>query len=351
VKSPPSTQRPWNAGWRRPRIVSSVGRGGPLGDIRCPDAPLATRAEAPAREALGSGAVSPRPQRSRRRQDVPAHGATARQAVAEPLRARFDAWLADAVLRHSRELEFREIRKGVQAVSHLYVERRDGVDLGARALEGRGKRAALATFFGPLHFLTVHHLLLEVGPARLGAVRRVLDLGCGSGAAGAAAAATLATIGAVAEPPSVVGLDRSGYVLAEARHTYAHFGLAAQTLRGQLPSAIVKAGAGDLLVFGWSVNELAERARRELWETLVPALAEGARLLLLEPLAGPASPWWRAWADRLSPLGVGEPRHKVQLALPDWIARLDKAAGLDHRTLGARVLLGPLLPAADVATS
>jgi SAM-dependent methyltransferase len=295
--------------------------------------------------------VSPLPQPSRRRQRVPTHGSTVQHSVAEPLRACFDAWLEDAVTRHSRELEFREIRKGVQAVSHLYVQRRDGVDLGARALEGRGKRAALATFFAPLHFLTVHHLLTEVGPARLGAVRRVLDLGCGTGAAGAAATATLAAIGTAAEPPSIVGLDRSGYVLAEARHTYAHFGLVAQTLRGQMPDAIPETGAGDLLVFGWSVNELGDRARRELWETVVRALAHGARLLLLEPLAGPASPWWRAWAEGLSRLGVEEPRHKFQLVRPEWIARLDKAAGLDHRTLGARVLIGPLTPATDVAPS
>lgn len=326
--------------------------GRPLGDTSWPGPSRATKAtETSAHEALGSHAVSPLPQSSRRRQGVQTREATVLRIVAEPLRTRFDAWLADAVQRHSRELEFREIRKGVQAVSRLYVERRPGVDLGARALEGRGKRAALATYFGPLHFLTVHHLLTAVGPARLGTVRRVLDLGCGTGAAGAAVAATLAASDAPAEPPSIVGLDRSGYVLAEARHTYAHFGLAAQTLRGQLPAAIPEAGVGDLLVFGWSVNELSDRARRELRETILQALGRGARLLLLEPLAGPASPWWCAWAQGLSPLGVEEPRHKFPLALPEWIARLDKAAGLDHRTLGARVLIGPLAPAADPAPS
>ncbi len=288
----------------------------------------------------------PQPRRSR----AGAPGARRQPYVQEPLRARFDAWLADAVARHSRELEFREIRKGVQAVSQLYVTRREGVDLGARALEGRGKRAALATFFGPLHFVLVHQVLRALGPARLGPLQRVLDLGCGTGAAGAAAAVTGFPRDASSSAPEILGLDRSGYVLAEARQTYAHFGLAAETRRGQLPAALPAAGPGDLLVFGWSVNELPDRVRRDLRDVLTGALARGARLLLLEPLAGPASPWWRAWADDLTRFGVAEPRLKFQLELPDWIARLDKAAGLDHRTLGARVLVGPLAPDAGAAS-
>lgn len=266
-----------------------------------------------------------------------------RPYLAGPLRAAFDAWLADAVARHSRELEFREIRKGLQAVSALYVQKREGADLAARAIDGRGKRAAIATVYAPLHFLTAHHLLAALGPARLGAVRRILDLGCGTGAAGAAAAATLHEAGAPLPP--VVAVDVSGFALAEARTTYAAFGLVAQTARGALPAALPRAGAGDLLVAGWAVNELDERARAGLLAGLRGALAAGARLLLLEPLAGPATPWWRAWATALTPLGVEEPREKVRVALPEWIARLDKAASLDHRVLGARVLVGPLDPA------
>lgn len=267
-----------------------------------------------------------------------------RPYLAGALRAAFDAWLADTVRRHSRVLEFREIRRGVQAVSALYVQRREGADLAARAIEGRGKRAALATFYAPLHFLTAHHLLAGLGPARLGAVTRVLDLGCGTGAAGAAAAATFAAAGAAA--PRIVAIDRSGFALAEARATYAAFGLAARTARGALPAALPAAGAGDLLVAGWAVNELDEGARAGLLERLRRALGAGARLLLLEPLAGPATPWWRAWADALAGCGVDEPREKLRVALPDWLARLDAAAGLDHRVLGARVLVGPLADAA-----
>jgi SAM-dependent methyltransferase len=266
-----------------------------------------------------------------------------RPYLSGPLRATFDAWLADTVARHGAELTFREIRKGVQALSQLYVQRREGVDLAARAIEGRGKRAALATCWAPLHFLTVHHVLAELGPARLGAVRRVLDLGCGTGAAGAAAAA--ATRPAGGDAPVVLAIDRSGFALSEARATYAAFGLAARTQRGALPAAFPEARAGDLVVLGWVVNELEEGARERLLDALRAALAAGARLLLAEPLAGPVSPWWRSWADALAPFGIEEPRIKVPVALPAWIARLDRAAGLDHRVLGARVLVGPLDPA------
>lgn len=264
----------------------------------------------------------------------------ARPFLTGALRIAFDAWLTDTVSRYSRELEFREIRKGVQALSALYVQRRDGADLAARAIEGRGKRAAIASFYAPLHFLTAHHLLARIGPRRLGDPRRVLDLGCGTGATGAAAAATLVAAGAA--PPQVVAVDRSGFVLSEARATYAAFGLAARTVRGALPAALPRAGAGDLLVLGWAVNELDERARAGLLDGLRRALGAGARLLLCEPLAGPATPWWRAWAEALAPLGVAEPREKVRVALPEWLARLDAGAGLDHRVLGARVLVGPL---------
>ncbi|HSJ97969.1 MAG TPA: hypothetical protein VLC53_12890, partial [Myxococcota bacterium] len=123
---------------------------------------------------------------------------------------------------------------------------------------------------------------------------------------------------------------------------YAAFGLAARTVRGVLPRALPETRPGALLVLGWAVNELDEGARAALLGALQRALGAGARLLLLEPLAGPATPWWREWADALAPLGVEEPRAKVRIALPEWIARLDAASGLDHRVLGARVLAGPL---------
>jgi SAM-dependent methyltransferase len=257
-----------------------------------------------------------------------------------PLRAVFDAWLEATVARHTADLEFKELRKGAQALSWLYVERRAGADLAARAVDGRGKRAALASYYAPLHFLAAQHALERIDPARLGTVRRVFDLGCGTGAAGAAAAGML-------DCSDVVAIDRSGFALSEARQTYAAFGLLARTRRALLPEATPRAAAGDLWVLGWSVNELDARARDELGARVVGALERGVRVLLLEPLAGGVSPWWAEWSAALGAHGVVDFESKSRIVQPEWIARLDRAAALDHRVIGARVLAGPLDPAPE----
>ena len=252
------------------------------------------------------------------------------------MRAAFDAWLEAAVARLGADLEFREIRKGVQALSSLYVERREGTDLSARAIEGRGKRAAIATCYAPLHFLTVHHALSRVGAERLCAVRAIWDLGCGTGSSGAAAALAF-------EPrPSVTGVDRSGFLLGEARHTWSAFGLAARAVRGRLPAALPRGAPGALWVLGWTVNEMDDRTRGALLAAAGRALAAGTSLLVFEPLAGPITPWWKDWLTELTPKGVEETMVKLRVALPEWLMRLDRASGLDHQVLGARVLVGPL---------
>ncbi len=253
-----------------------------------------------------------------------------------PLRAAFDAWLEAARARCAPPLTFAEIRKGVQALSSLYVERRGGGGLAARAVDGAGKRAAFATYYAPLHFLAAHYALEQIAPATLQGVDTVHDLGCGTGAAGAAAAAACRA-GSV----SLHLLDVSGWALGEARHTARAFGLASKTRRGALPGAFPKAGRGDLVVLGWAVNELDEPAREALLRTLEAAVARGARVLVLEPLARAAAPWLAAWAARLAPLGVTGSLVKREIDRPPWIAQLDDASGLDHREIGARVLAGP----------
>ena len=242
-------------------------------------------------------------------------------------------WVADLERRHLAELSFAEVRKGLQALSSLYVERRGRIGTGA-AFDGAGKRAAFALFFGPLHFLVVREVVAALGGAAP-PLARVLDLGCGTGAAGAA--------WALAAGASVQGVERSGWAAAEARATYAALGLdgraaAGELLRERLPGA----GAGILL--GWVVNELGDEGRGALLPRLVEASRRGARVLVVEPIAARPVPWWKAWAAAFGEAGGRDDLWRFPATRPPVVALLDKAAGLDHRVLTARSLWLPGRP-------
>jgi SAM-dependent methyltransferase len=254
--------------------------------------------------------------------------------ASEPVRTSFDRWLEETVSRHRRELTFTEIRKGVQALSSLYVERRDEGGLAPRAVEGRGKRAALACYYAPLHFLTVHHAIRMVGD-ELPAPDRIVDLGCGTGAVGAAAATTLDA------GCQIVGCDRSGWALGEARETWNAFGLPGRARRSELPRGIPAPAAGDLWCCGWFLSELLPADREYVLGRLRGGVGRGARVLLLEPLSTRVSPWWQEWCDALEPAGVRSELVRVSIHRPRFIAEMDKAARLDHQVIGGRVLIGP----------
>jgi magnesium-protoporphyrin O-methyltransferase len=96
----------------------------------------------------------------------------------------FAAWLDALEKRHLRDLTFAEVRRALQALSSLYVERRGRLASGA-ALESAGKRAAFALYYGPLHFLLVRAIVRALGAA-VARPARVVDLGCGTGAFGVA---------------------------------------------------------------------------------------------------------------------------------------------------------------------
>ena len=254
-----------------------------------------------------------------------------------PLRRSFDLWVEATVARYMPPLSFREVRKGVQALSSLYVERRAQLVNSRATLDGRGKRAALATYYAPLHFLIAWHALEQLLPRRLAPPRRIWDLGCGTGAAGAAVARTFEPV------PPVIGIDRSATATAEARITYRRFDTAARIRRGRLPAALPSPRTGELWLLSFTLNELDVAAREAVLAALQKALRSGTSVLILEARARAVAPWWPAWCDALAPLAVEAHLKRRSLARPEWIGRLDRATGLDHRILGSRVLAGPLL--------
>jgi hypothetical protein len=258
--------------------------------------------------------------------------AAARVELPEELAARLDAWLA-ATRQRAPELATRDLRKGVRALSSLYVERRRHGGTAA-ALEGSAKRTAFATFYAALHFVAAYHAaarLLRDGAAP----GRIVDAGAGTGAAGAGAACALGG------RPRILALERSGWALGEARHTYEAFTLAARSRRVRLPAGLPRPRRGDLLCAGWLLNECDPPLREALLGWLEAGARAGARVLVLEPLAFQAAPWWEDAAARLAGAGIASAVCKVAIRRPELVAELDRASGLDHRELGARVLYGP----------
>jgi SAM-dependent methyltransferase len=245
----------------------------------------------------------------------------------------FSRWLAALEARHRADLTFAEIRRGLQALSSLYVERRGRIASGA-ALDGAGKRAAFALYLAPLHFLIVREVVRALNAAEP-APSRIVDLGCGTGAAGAAWALE-------ASPRvSYEGVDRSAWAAGEARWTLKVLGLRGRAQAGDLDRVSLP-GRGGAVVAAFTVNELDAPARGRLLHRLLEAARAGARVLVVEPIAKRAAPWWSEWAAAVVSAGGRADEWRFPAALPETLAALDRAAGLDHRELLARSLwIGP----------
>jgi SAM-dependent methyltransferase len=246
-----------------------------------------------------------------------------------PPRDRFAAWVEALDRRHRERLTFAEVRRGLQALSSLYVERRAKLAKGA-ALGGAGKRAAFALYYGPTHFLLVRTIVRALGtPAR--AIRVVLDLGCGTGAAGAAWAAEARA--------DYEGVDVSGWAVEEARWTAARFGLRGGARKGDLVESVLPPPPAGVLA-AFTVNELDEASRDRLLSRLL-ASERGVRVLVVEPLARRLAPWWDGWERGFTAAGGRADLWRLDEPLPETVALLGRAAGLDPSALGGRSLFLP----------
>ncbi len=243
----------------------------------------------------------------------------------------FPACLAALQARQRASLSFPEIRRGLTALSSLYVERRTRLATGS-AFEGAGKRAAFALFYGPMHFLLLREVVRALGPA-LGRPRRILDLGCGSGLAGAAWALAC-------RPPAVLdGVDASGWAVGEARWTLRQLRLRGTITRGDAAVFPLPAPPAGILA-AFTLNELEQPSRARLLPRLLQAVREGSSVLVVEPIARRQNPWWAEWAAAFHAAGGREDEWRFTAALPAELALLGKAAGLDVRELTGRSLAG-----------
>jgi len=246
--------------------------------------------------------------------------------------------------RQLSDLTFQEVARSLRALSSTYVERRQRLSEGA-ALSGAGKRAAFALFYGPLHFLTVHHIVSALGQP-FTSIDALVDLGCGT----AASSAGWGT--ACAREPATLGVDRHPWVIGEARRTYADLRMRGNFRVDDLTHVPLNVGArrdrrdrqptdvrGTGVLLAYAANEIAEAERRErLLARLMDHAAAGGHVLVVEPLAGFVAPWWGAWQRRFQAAKGHAAEWRVPGDVPPVVEKLGRAAGLNYREMKARTL-------------
>lgn len=241
-----------------------------------------------------------------------------------------DPWLAALDERHLANLTPSEVARALRALSSCYVERRGKLASGG-ALDTAGKRAAFSLFYAPLHFLVVREIVRALAPPAQ-PIERVLDLGCGTGAAGAAWA--LESAGA-----RVAGYDRHPWAVAEANWTYRQLEVAGHAARQDVARVPIKAGRGVGILLAYAVNELSDDARAALLPRLLAAHRRGARVVVVEPIARRLAGWWPSWGTVFVEAGGVAADWRFAIELPPRQRALARAAGLEPRELTARSLV------------
>ena len=256
----------------------------------------------------------------------------------KPGSSTIDAWVDALQARHRANLTTPEFLKAVRALSARYVERR--AELPDRSpIDSAGKRSAFAAFYAPLHFCVVREILQT--PAAPRDVRSVVDLGCGTGVAAAACALESA-------PPSdILGVDSNSWALTEAAWNWRQLDLSGKTDRADLVSATARLlrrrrdWSHTAVTAAWSINELPGAARERLLPDLLRSAELGAAVLVVEPLAGAATPWWAAWEHAFAEAGGRSARWEFEAHLPASLRAISDAAGFRRDRLTARTLSLP----------
>jgi hypothetical protein len=241
------------------------------------------------------------------------------------------AWLDALERRHLANLTRSELTRALRALSSCYVERRAKLADGG-ALDGAGKRAAFALFYGPLHFLTIDALVRAAGADRA-RIDTIADLGCGTGV-GAAAWAL-----ACGAAPSVIGIDRHAWAVQEANWTYRQLGIHGRARTGDVVRNYPTRSAKSAILLAYTVNELPAATRSALLDRIALSMSSGAAVLIVEAIAKRDKDWWPDWTERLAVVGARSDEWRFPAVLPPMLRQIAKAAGLDPRELTARSIV------------
>jgi hypothetical protein len=240
----------------------------------------------------------------------------------------FVDWLTSLDKRHLANLRPSVVSRALRSLSSYYVERRSKLGAGA-ALNTAGKRAAFALFYGPIHFLVTREIIMAIERARY--VAQILDLGCGTGAAGAAWALASGRC-------TINGIDKHPWAVDEANWTYRQFAITGYAGQVSIARAPIRGRKGHGILAAYSINELDDETRAGLLSRLLEAKDTGSHVLVIEPIAKRALPWWSEWEGMFTAAGGRGDEWRFRVELPERQRLLGRAAGLDPRELTARSL-------------
>src|SRR5262249_45887502 len=119
--------------------------------------------------------------------------------------------------------------------------------------------------------------------------------------------------------------------------TYRTLGMRGSARRVPIDRVKLHDTRSDLIV-AFVLNELPDDTRERMRGRLLEAARHGHRLVIVEPLARAAAPWWSGWERDVLAAGGRGHEWRFTVALPEFLRTLDKGAGLDHRELTARTL-------------
>lgn len=244
-----------------------------------------------------------------------------------------DRWLEALEARHLANLTTSEVTRALRALSSCYVERREKLATGA-ALDGAGKRAAFALFYGPQHFVIARAVAQALGERLTGRITRVVDLGCGTGSAGAAVA--------LAVNASIEGFDLNRWAVDEANWTYRALNVNGRARPMNLSAVRLDGKPGELLLGAWAINELPDALREEVLARLLAAHTRGSAVLIIEPIGRRTNLWWTPWSAAFVDRGGRDDDWRFHDLLPPRQRALAKAAGLDVQVQTARSLFLPV---------
>jgi hypothetical protein len=99
--------------------------------------------------------------------------------------------------------------------------------------------------------------------------------------------------------------------------------------------------ANTAVIAAWTVNELDPETRGGFLKQCLRTARGGSPVLIVEPAARRLLSWWDDWAAEVKSQGGRENLWRFRLALPERLALMDRAAGLDHSELTGRSLWLP----------